>query len=107
MALNKEAIHHLNNYYLHGATRPWNVDIYIYPWLIVEVDGSSHVGKQLAKDARKTNDLEHAELPFTVKRYRDHEIWDDLPRILTEIKTLLRQGPQGQIMFNINCNTHV
>lgn len=91
-ALNKDGIHHLNNYYLHGATRPWNIDVYIYPWLIIEVDGSSHVGKQLAKDRRKTQDLEQAELPFTVLRFWDHNINRELTKTLILIYTTLTWG---------------
>lgn len=85
----KEGIAHLLNKYLHGKTRSWNVDVYIAPWLIIEVDGSSHVGKQLLKDQAKTRDLETAQPPFTVLRFRDPEIMRDLPRVLTHIKKVL------------------
>lgn len=89
----RDGIRHLNNYYLMGRTRRWNVDVYIPPWLIIEVDGSSHRGKQLLKDKIKTADLEQAELPFTVIRFWDHDIKNELPKTLITIYTTLTWGP--------------
>lgn len=87
-----EGIPHVNNYYLMGKTRRWNVDVYIIPWLIIEVDGSSHVGKQLLKDEVKTADLQEAPLPFTVLRFWDREIIDNLRGCLNTIKRVLAHG---------------
>ena len=91
--LDDDGILHFINIYLQGKTRPWNVDVYIPSWLIVEVDGSSHVGKQLEKDEFKTRDLENAELPFTVIRFWDHNINNELTKTLILIYTTLTWGP--------------
>lgn len=85
----REGIRHFLNYQLQGKTQLWEVDVYIPPWLVVEADGSSHMGEQLKKDAFKTQDLEAAELPFMVLRFWDHTIFGDLPSVLAIIKKVL------------------
>ena len=63
---------------LRGRDKWHRVDRYFPPDLVVEIDGSSHVGKQLLRDEAATADLEQAALPFRVMRFRDFEIWSDL-----------------------------
>ena len=90
--LDDDGILHFINYWLMGKTQRWNVDVYIPSWLIIEVDGSSHVGKQIDKDIFKTRDLENAELPFTVLRFWDHTINNELTKTLILIYTTLTWG---------------
>lgn len=94
-ALEKEGIPFLTQMILQGRERQHRVDFYVAPRLVIEVDGSSHVGEQLLKDEVATADLENAELPFTVVRFRDHEINHNLPEVLAAIKKLYEaSGPK-------------
>lgn len=76
--LTKRGIRSLSQWLLKGRDKWHRVDRYFPPDLVVEIDGSSHVGKQLLKDEAATEDLRQAPLPFRVIRFRDSEIWSDL-----------------------------
>ena len=76
--LTKRGIRSLSQKLLKGRDRWHRVDRYFPPDLVVEIDGSSHVGRQLLKDEVATADLEQAPLPFRVIRFRDPEIWNNL-----------------------------
>ena len=89
-ALEKEGLLFLTQKVLQGRERRHCVDFYFPPDLVVEVDGSSHVKRQLLKDEAATADLENAVLPFRVLRFRDGEIWKDVAGVVACIKKALR-----------------
>lgn len=90
-ALTKVGIPFQTQVILQGKERRHCVDFYLAPHLIVEVDGASHrYEKQKIKDELATADLENAELPFTVLRVKDGEVWNNLDAVVDAIRKLMK-----------------
>ena len=77
------------------------MDRYFPPDLVVEIDGSSHVGRQLLKDELATADLEQAKLPFRVIRFKDPEIWNNLHACIDAVVAAFTPEQRRSLMQRI------
>lgn len=91
LGLTRAGIEFLSQQPLDGKDgRHWLVDFYVFPKIVVEVNGATHNSfNRQAKDELKNKDL--GERGFIVLRFPDREIWKNLAEVVATIKRTVEE----------------